>query len=47
MKVDSALEEHYEEMGDNHASSAEGTPLREEGHTLLIYLMAQWLDYLK
>ncbi|MFT7188492.1 MAG: GTP cyclohydrolase I, partial [Sediminicola sp.] len=34
MKVDSALEEHYEEMGDNHASSAEDTPLREDAFVL-------------
>lgn len=34
MKVDSALEEHYEEMGDNHASSAEDTPLREDAFIL-------------
>ncbi len=34
MKVDSALEEHFEEMGDNHASSAEETPLREDAFVL-------------
>lgn len=34
MKVDSALEEHYEEMGDNHASAAEDTPLREDAFVL-------------
>ena len=34
MKVDSALEEHFEEMGDNHASSAEDTPLREDAFVL-------------
>ena len=34
MKVDSAIEEHFEEMGDNHASSAEDTPLREDAFVL-------------
>ncbi|MEH6679141.1 MAG: GTP cyclohydrolase I FolE [Sediminicola sp.] len=34
MKVDNALEEHFEEMGDSHSSAAEETPLREDAFVL-------------
>lgn len=30
MKIDKSLEEHFEELGDNHASSSADTPLRED-----------------
>ncbi len=34
MKIDSALEEHFEQMGDDHASSSEDTPLVESAFEL-------------
>ncbi|MDV7140831.1 GTP cyclohydrolase I FolE [Maribacter sp. TH_r10] len=34
MKIDSTLEEQYEEMGNDHVSSAEDTPLREDAFVL-------------
>lgn len=34
MKIDSALEEHFEQMGENHISSSEDTPLREDAFEL-------------
>lgn len=34
MKIDSTLEERYEEMGNDHVSSAEDTPLREDAFVL-------------
>lgn len=34
MKIDNTLEEHYEEIGDNHVSSAEDTPLRKDAFVL-------------
>lgn len=34
MKIDSTLEEHFEEMGDNHISSSEETPLRKNAFEL-------------
>ena len=34
MKLDSTLEEHFEEMGNDHVSSAENTPLREDAFVL-------------
>ena len=34
MKIDSTLKEHFEEMGDGHVSSSEGTPLREDAFVL-------------
>tara|TARA_R110002051_G_scaffold170841_1_gene241421 strand:- start:7720 stop:8400 length:681 start_codon:yes stop_codon:yes gene_type:complete len=34
MKIDSTLEEHFEEMGDNHVSSSEDTPLRQNAFEL-------------
>jgi len=34
MKIDSTLEEHFEEMGDNHVSSSEDTPLRPNAFEL-------------
>jgi GTP cyclohydrolase I len=34
MKVDSALEEHFEEMGDSHVPGAEETPLRDDAFVL-------------
>lgn len=34
MKIDNTLEKQYEEMGDDHASAAEGTPLREDAFAL-------------
>ncbi|MGB5437204.1 MAG: GTP cyclohydrolase I FolE [Maribacter sp.] len=34
MKMDSTLEERYEEMGNDHVSSAEDTPLREDAFVL-------------
>lgn len=34
MKIDRALEEQYEELGDNHASSSSDTPLRSDAFEL-------------
>jgi GTP cyclohydrolase I len=34
MKLDSTLEEHFEDMGNDHVSSAEDTPLREDAFVL-------------
>lgn len=34
MKIDSSLEEHFEEMGNDHVSSSEETPLREDAFVL-------------
>jgi GTP cyclohydrolase I len=34
MKIDSTLEEHFEEMGNEHVSSSENTPLREDAFVL-------------
>lgn len=34
MKIDSALKEHFEEMGDDHVSSSEDTPLRDDAFVL-------------
>ena len=34
MKMDSTLEERYEEMGNDHVSSAEDTPLRKDAFVL-------------
>ncbi len=34
MKIDNTLKKQYEEMGDDHASAAEGTPLREDAFDL-------------
>lgn len=34
MKIDNALEEHFEELGDSHVSTSENTPLREDAFTL-------------
>ena len=34
MKMDSQLEEHFEEMGDSHVSSAEDTPMRKDAFVL-------------
>lgn len=34
MNLDSTLEEHFEEVGDNHASSASETPLRADAFKL-------------
>ena len=34
MKIDSTLEEHFEEMGNEHVSSSEETPLREDAFIL-------------
>ncbi|MGB5667292.1 MAG: GTP cyclohydrolase I FolE [Maribacter sp.] len=34
MKLDSTLEEHFEEMGNDHVSSSEDTPLREDAFVL-------------
>jgi len=34
MKIDNALDEHYEEIGDDHASTAEDTPLRKDAFVL-------------
>lgn len=34
MKLDSTLEEHFEEMGNDHVSSSEETPLREDAFVL-------------
>ena len=34
MKIDSTLEEHFEEMGNEHVSSSEETPLREDAFVL-------------
>tara|TARA_R110002051_G_scaffold145914_2_gene218815 strand:+ start:6062 stop:6742 length:681 start_codon:yes stop_codon:yes gene_type:complete len=34
MKIDSTLEEHFEQMGENHISSSEDTPLREDAFEL-------------
>ena len=30
MKIDNALEEHFEELGDNHVATSENTPLRKD-----------------
>ena len=34
MKIDSTLKEHFEEMGNQHVSSSEDTPLREDAFVL-------------
>lgn len=34
MKIDSTLKEHFEEMGDDHVSSSEDTPLRDDAFVL-------------
>jgi len=34
MKIDSTLKEHFEEMGDEHVSSSEDTPLRNDAFVL-------------
>lgn len=34
MKIDSTLKEHFEEMGNEHVSSSEDTPLREDAFVL-------------
>ena len=34
MKIDSTLEEHFEEMGNEHVSSSEETPMREDAFIL-------------
>jgi GTP cyclohydrolase I len=34
MKMDSTLEHHFEEMGNDHVSSAEDTPLRDDAFVL-------------
>ena len=34
MKIDSTLEEHFEEMGNEHVSASEETPLREDAFVL-------------
>ncbi len=34
MKMDSTLEEHFEEMGDDHVSASEETPLRKDAFIL-------------
>jgi len=34
MKIDSTLKEHFEEMGDDHVSSSEDTPLRSDAFVL-------------
>jgi len=34
MKLDRTLEEHFEDMGNDHVSSAEDTPLREDAFVL-------------
>ncbi len=34
MKIDSAIEEQFEQMGDNHISTSEDTPLRENAFDL-------------
>jgi GTP cyclohydrolase I len=34
MKLDSTLEEHFEDMGNDHVSSAEDTPLRDDAFVL-------------
>lgn len=34
MKMDSTLEEHFEEMGDSHVSSSEETPMRKDAFVL-------------
>lgn len=34
MKIDSTLNEHYEEMGNDHVSTSEDTPLREDAFIL-------------
>lgn len=34
MKIDSTLNEHYEEMGNDHVSTSEDTPLREDAFVL-------------
>jgi GTP cyclohydrolase I len=34
MKIDSTLEEHFEEMGDSHVSSSEETPMRKDAFVL-------------
>ncbi|MCK5442519.1 MAG: GTP cyclohydrolase I FolE [Maribacter sp.] len=34
MKIDSTLEEHLEEMGNDHVSSSEDTPMREDAFVL-------------
>ncbi len=34
MKLDSTLEEHFEDMGNDHVSSAEDTPLRNDAFVL-------------
>tara|TARA_R110000796_G_scaffold67449_5_gene154808 strand:- start:64155 stop:64835 length:681 start_codon:yes stop_codon:yes gene_type:complete len=34
MKIDNTLEEHFEQMGENHVSTSEDTPLREDAFEL-------------
>lgn len=34
MKIDNTLEEHFEQMGENHISTSEDTPLREDAFEL-------------
>jgi GTP cyclohydrolase I len=34
MKIDSTVEEHFEQMGDNHIASSEETPLRKDAFEL-------------
>ena len=34
MKIDSTLKEHFEEMGDDHVSASEDTPLRDDAFVL-------------
>ncbi|WP_394747031.1 GTP cyclohydrolase I FolE [Spongiimicrobium salis] len=34
MKIDNALEEHFEELGDNHVATSENTPLRKDAFIL-------------
>jgi GTP cyclohydrolase I len=34
MKLDSTLEEHFEDMGNDHVSSAEDTPMRDDAFVL-------------
>ncbi|MEQ8420062.1 MAG: GTP cyclohydrolase I FolE [Arenibacter algicola] len=34
MKIDNALEKHFEELGDDHVSAAEDTPLRKDAFVL-------------
>lgn len=34
MKIDNALEKHFEDLGDDHSSAAENTPLRNDAFVL-------------